>query len=125
MLHPKGTVESLRKIAGALSGNDDKAMQKRKDDLEKKEKSFEAKKLEALSDIKYQAGQLSIFLARTEDKSKFDFVKDSNNQYRMKNDWTGDMQHHVSNMKKTFDELSEAYKDIQREKEDIESDENQ
>jgi septal ring factor EnvC (AmiA/AmiB activator) len=116
----KLTANYLRRIARAMSSSVED-LQKRKEEVEKKEKAFETKKEEAKGNINYHSEQMHILLARI--KTGFIFGKDNRGDYYLKNDYTEDMQGHVIKMKKIFEELSEAYGDMEREKDNIESEE--
>jgi hypothetical protein len=107
MLYPKSLLIAnyLRRVAGAVSP---------------REKAFETAKKDALQSLKYCAEQIHMMLNRM-DVSKLEPVKDKG-KYHFKNDATGELQHHVDMMKRTFDDLAEKYQDLKDKEEKEEQD---
>lgn len=93
---------------------------KRRAELEKKKKALESKKKKWLTDIKYQMEQMELFLGKMERQP---FTLDYRHGPYYKNDFTGDLEHHLKKMKEIFKEAVEEEHALVREEEDLESDE--
>jgi len=125
MLYSKGKLVSvyLKRAAGIMSAvSPEESLQKRRDALKEKEKSFEISKKESLQSIKYSVEQFSVLLNRMKG-SGLEPAKDREGNYYFKNDYTDELQKHIDEMKKTFEGITEKYQDLKHEEDAIEQEE--
>lgn len=116
------TFSTKREGTMANLEEDKKILEQRKKELEKRQEGLEKNKKRWFKNIEYQIEQMKIFFGKIEQNPFTLDMKNPNNPY-YKNDLTGDLRHHLGEIKKTFEETIEKEKNIIKEKEDIENEE--
>jgi len=117
MIQSKGIVTNYLR-SRILSGNDG-TLQRRRDELEKKKKSFEDEKKSALHSLKVYLEDMESDIGKMERATDIQFKKDKGG-YSADIDFTGNLQWCVTKMKEELEALSEKYQSIQHKENDIE-----
>jgi len=80
------------------------------------------KKEDFLRTIKYNLGQMEIYIGKIE-RGQFDLNRKNRSDPYYENDLTGEMEHHLNRIKKTFKEAEKMESDLLSEEEELEEEE--